>query len=77
LEPGNFPYDQAACGDYAQHFVVVRGASDVCEEHPHPVPPLDFTAASLAQHALTPAGAGPPQQLTGCVFRNSFEVVVV
>ena len=30
--------------------------------HPHPVPPVDLTAASSAQHALVPAGAGPPQQ---------------
>jgi hypothetical protein len=45
-------------------------------EHPHPVPPLDFIAASRAQHALTPAGAGPPQQLPGCVVRDSSEVVV-
>ncbi len=63
---------------YAQQLVVVRaGADDVCDEHPHPVPPLDFTAASWAQHALTPAGAGPPQQLVGCVFRDSPEFVVV
>ena len=41
------------------------------------MPPLDFTAASWAQHALTPAGAAPPQQLSGCVFRDSSEVVVV
>jgi hypothetical protein len=66
-----------ANGDYAQHLAVVRGLSDVCEEHPHPVPPLDFTAASSAQHALTPAGAGPPQQLSRCVFRDSPELGVV
>ena len=30
--------------------------------HPHPAPPVDLAAASSAQHALTPAGAGPPQQ---------------
>jgi hypothetical protein len=62
---------------YPQHLVVVRGAADLCDEHPHPVPPLDFTAASWAQHALTPAGAGPPQQLSGCVFRDWSELVVV
>ena len=39
--------------------------------HPHPVPPLALTAASSAQHALTPAGAGPPQQPVGAVFCGS------
>ena len=48
-----------------------------CDEHPQPVPPLDFIAASWAQHALTPAGAGPPQHLSGSFFRDSSEVVVV
>jgi hypothetical protein len=62
---------------YPQHVVVVRGGADVCDEHPHPVPPLDFTAASWAQHALMPTGGGPPQQLSGCVFRDSAELVVV
>jgi hypothetical protein len=71
-----FRYDQAADGDYAQHLAVLRGASDACDEHPHPVPPLDFMAASWAQHALTSAGTGPPQQLSGWVFRDSSEVVV-
>ena len=62
---------------YPQHLVVVRDGSDVCDEHPHPVPPLDFTEASRAQHAITPIGGGPPQQLPGCVFRESSELVVV
>jgi hypothetical protein len=41
--------------------------------HPHPVPPLDLIAASSAQHALTAAGAGPPQQPAAGVFRGSSE----
>jgi hypothetical protein len=68
---------RGALNVYAQHLAVVRGASDVCDEHPQPVPPLDFIAASWAQHALTPAGAGPPQHLSGSFFRDSSEVVVV
>ena len=62
---------------YPQHLVVVRSASDGCDEHPHPVPPVDFTSASWAQHALTPAGAGPPQQPLGWAFRDSSELVIV
>ena len=31
------------------------------EPQPQPVPPADLTAASRAQHPLSPAGAGPPQ----------------
>jgi hypothetical protein len=71
------PALRSSIGAYPQHVVVVRGALEVCDEHPHPVPPLDFTVASWAQHALTPAGAGPPQQLPGCVFRDSSELLVV
>jgi hypothetical protein len=33
-------------------------------------------AASSTQQALTPAGAGPPQQLALGVFRGSFEFIV-
>jgi hypothetical protein len=48
----------------AQHDAFGAAPRDgVALRHPHPVPPLDFTAASSAQHALAPAGAGPPQQL--------------
>ena len=36
--------------------------------NPHPVPPVDLLAASSTQQALTPAGAGPPQQHAGGLF---------
>jgi len=69
---------QSSCCGYAQQPAVLgAGAEDLCNEHPQPVPPLDFTVASWAQHPLRPAGAGPPQQLVGCVFRDSPELVVV
>lgn len=55
--------------------MVVRSRDGVAL-HPHPVPPLALTAASAAQHALTPAGAGPPQQPVGGVFRGSSELFV-
>jgi hypothetical protein len=55
---------------------VVVLARDGVALHPHPVPPLALTAASSAQHALTPAGAGPPQQPVVAVFRGSFVLFV-
>ena len=68
---------KASNSAYPQHVVVVRGADALRDEHPHPVPPLDLTEASSAQHARTPAGAGPPQQPSGRVCRDSSEFVVV
>jgi hypothetical protein len=60
----------------AQHDALVVLARDRVALHPHPVPPLVFTAASSAQHARTPAGAGPPQQPVEGVFRGSSELFV-
>lgn len=46
------PYDE-------QH--VAFGVARVAEPQPHPLPPVAFTSASRAQHAVVPLGAGPPQ----------------
>jgi hypothetical protein len=37
-------------------------AVDGVDPQPQPAPPVDFTSASSAQHALDSFGAGPPQQ---------------
>jgi arsenite methyltransferase len=62
--------------DQAQHDASAAVPRDGTALHPHPDPPLDFVAASSAQHALTPAGAGPPQHPAAGVFRESFDFVV-
>jgi hypothetical protein len=43
--------------------------ADVLGPQPQPEPPADFTAASSAQHASVPPGAGPPQQEDGASGR--------
>jgi hypothetical protein len=60
----------------AQHDAFGGVSRDGVALHPHPVPPVDLIAASSAQHALTPAGAGPPQQLAAGAFLGSSELVV-
>jgi hypothetical protein len=45
------------------------------DPQPQPAPPVDFTAASRAQHASAPFGAGPPQQVTG-VSERVWDVLV-
>ena len=51
-------------------FVATGAAGAGAEPQPHPAPPVDFTSASLAQHASVPVGAGPPQHVLGaaCVW---------
>ena len=49
--------------DYVQHAAFVGPLGCDGDPHPQPAPPVDLIAASFAQHALLPAGAGPPQQL--------------
>lgn len=60
---------------YPQQEVFFRVGAVATVEHPHPLPPLDLTAASCAQQAVVPAGAGPPQHPASCVARGSFALV--
>jgi hypothetical protein len=60
--------------DYVQHDPFVWSAGGDTDPHPHPEPPVDLIAASFAQHALSPAGAGPPQQLLDTFSVREFAV---
>jgi hypothetical protein len=68
-EASKTPYPQ-------QTFLLTAGSADSVGQ-PQPVPPLDFTSASCAQQAFTPAGAGPPQQPAACFFLDSLDATGV